>query len=57
LTSEKKKGKISERKEITIILKSKPKGSNPTISAQFIKSKRKPRYMRQKGTRGPSWIG
>ena len=57
MTSEKKKGKISERKEITIILKSKPKGSNPTISAQFIKSKRKPRYMRQKGTRGPSWIG
>ena len=51
------KEKTGKRKEMTIVLKSKPKTSDPTISAQSIKPNLKRRNARQKGTRGPSWIG
>ena len=56
LKSEKKKGKT--RKEMTITLKSKPKASDSARSDQFVPDwKQKRRDTKQKGTRGPSWIG
>ena len=56
--NEKGKEKTGKRKEMTIVLKSKPKASDSTTSNQFkSKANLKRRDVKQKGTRGQSWIG
>lgn len=50
--------KIGKKKQMMIVLKSKPKASDRDISTQSVsKANLKRRDARQKGTRGPSWIG
>ncbi len=52
------KKKTGKRKEMTIVLKSKPLSSDNKQSTQFeSKSNRKPKDAKKKGTRGPAWIG
>ncbi|MDQ1279664.1 MAG: hypothetical protein QG670_926 [Thermoproteota archaeon] len=56
--SSNEKEKIGKRKEMTIVLKSKPKTSDNSISSQTnTKVNLKRRDSKKKGTRGPSWIG
>ena len=52
------KKKTDKRKEMKIVLKSKPTGSTSVMSTQAPQHpNQKPQSFKKKGTRGPSWIG
>lgn len=54
---DKKKKEISNRKEMVITLKSKPKPNSVESSKFKSNVDRKRRDFRKKGTRGSLWIG
>ena len=58
MASNNKKERTNKRKEMTIVLKSKPLSSDSSKPNKLVlQSNRKPQDAKKKGTRGPSWIG